>query len=1592
MNKATLNKAGFALNLFKNLVSTKVFVFVGLLFFIGFFTISIHQVSANSSGPNNSSNITTWSGIDQPWVNESDAATSDNAYAEVTVESFQTSDYLVLDNFGFSIPTGATITGIGVTVERQASTNARIADTYLSLLVGGSPSGSNLANTGAPWGTAETSVDYGGSGNTWGNSLTASDVNDSSFGVVFMLQSTASKGAIGYVDNIRVTVFYSPPYGLTSTQSGNWTAGTTWGGSCSTGCSAGVDYPGITESVTIASGHNVTVPADTTIGSVSVNGGGTLTLSSGVTLTLGNTGTPLSISGTFTPGTGTVKYMGSSANIAPTTYYNLTCGDGVASVTDTLSGTTTVTNVLTVSANASFLASSYTLNLNGSGTPVVRSGTFTPGTGTVNYTSGSGITALSSAAITYYNLVINGTGTFNTGAISSVFVSNDLTVTSGTLTGAVSFEVDGGDVTGNGVINMTGSVFYLFGSGTGTFGGNSNWSFNQLVLGEDDGLDLTATGSGSITTSTLIFNAIVNAGSKTWIITGSGTPFTGPIDNYGTSTFRYTSASGATVNTNTAFYNLEISPASGTPTFSLPVASNLSTINNFTVSGVSGTTFSANNASSYVEVGGTLSISTGNTFVAPPSGGVLYIGANFSNSGTFTHNSCNIYFTSTSTGRTISTNGSQLNNVSFVGSGGGWSPSSAMVLAGDLTMSSGTLSGTQNITVNGGDVTGNATINMTGGTFLVDGTSGTGFGGNTAWTFNNLTFGDGSGSATTTAIGTGSITVTGVLTTAVSQTLNAGSKTYILSGTGTPLVNNGGFQASTSTFQYTGTSATLIGFTYNNITLGGTGTYTLPSSTSLTGNLVVTSGATVIKGASGISFIGTSPQTITDNNSSKQDLGAVTISNTAAAWCNISSTACNSSWLNRKKITMDNSTLSSSLTNYPVLVSLTSANIDYSKTLNSGQDIRFVDADGVTALNYEIESWDESGTSLVWVKVPTVSNNNTDFFWMYYNNVAATDNQSKTSVWDSNYKAVYHLPNGSSLSGSDSTSNAYNLSNVGSTTATAGKVGGAANLNGSNQYLGNTSVSITTGSSISISFWQNIASGDVSTGSAFNIGAADEPNRIQAHAPYTDNTLYWDYGSYASGGRVSTSYASYLNAWAYVTLEYNSSSSLHAIYLNGALANSSTSSNTPNSTRTGLEIGRWIGYQKAKIDEFRVSTVARGADWIKADYNSANNTMNTFGAEESTSSLGVSMGSSLKMTSVTVSVGSSFGMNGSNTLTLTGNSSPLSVSGSFAMSTGTIDFSSASTTGTTIPALTYYNLTLNKAGNTFTAAGNITANNFSITAGSFTAPTTLTINGDFVNSGTFNANSGTVVIAPTSTALSSSISAASTTFYNLTTTTPGASLKFKSGTAFTISNTLTVTGVRGNPTWLISDSQGSTWTITLSANPSLSYVNVRDAICSGGVAPPQNSLVFNVGNNSGTCFGFTIFHAGGGSSGGGAGSSGSSTGGGGSGGSGGSRPIQATATATQTGGVINNSVSVTNAGSGYTTTPSVCISGSGGGSGAIAVATLSSGTISQITISNGGSGYSGTITVGIEAPPGDGGSACSSGSGGGSGGGGGASP
>lgn len=171
-----------------------------------------------SSGPNSSGTIANDSTVGSvAWTNLSLASTSNNQYAQCAVgSSGVVTNYLKATNFGFSIPGGSTIDGIRVGVE--CSSDQLFASDYsVKIVKGGVISGNNKAYT--PDITSESIILYGGVADLWGLAFTDSDINSSTFGVVWSGQNNSTKfSSTYYIDHITITVYYTSGGGSSVSQ------------------------------------------------------------------------------------------------------------------------------------------------------------------------------------------------------------------------------------------------------------------------------------------------------------------------------------------------------------------------------------------------------------------------------------------------------------------------------------------------------------------------------------------------------------------------------------------------------------------------------------------------------------------------------------------------------------------------------------------------------------------------------------------------------------------------------------------------------------------------------------------------------------------------------------------------------------------------------------------------------------------------------------------------------------------------------------------------------------------------------------------------------------------------------------------------------------------------------------------------------------------------------------------------------------------------------------------------------------------------------------------------------------------------------
>ncbi|HEX6426591.1 MAG TPA: T9SS type A sorting domain-containing protein [Niastella sp.] len=193
-----------------------------LLFCYVLFTAPFAQAQCIASGPNSpaSSTSASFAGSDYSFSNPLNCLISDNnrsmASPTIFLLSGQT-EYLQATNFGFSIPTAATVCGIEVNIEKSATnlllSFTSVTDNNVRIIKNGSRTGTNLAQN-AQWSEDnDASTTYGNNNELWGTSWTPSDINSTNFGVAISASITGIAALLpaARIDNISITVYYLDP-------------------------------------------------------------------------------------------------------------------------------------------------------------------------------------------------------------------------------------------------------------------------------------------------------------------------------------------------------------------------------------------------------------------------------------------------------------------------------------------------------------------------------------------------------------------------------------------------------------------------------------------------------------------------------------------------------------------------------------------------------------------------------------------------------------------------------------------------------------------------------------------------------------------------------------------------------------------------------------------------------------------------------------------------------------------------------------------------------------------------------------------------------------------------------------------------------------------------------------------------------------------------------------------------------------------------------------------------------------------------------------------------------------------------------------
>ena len=315
-----------------------------------------------------------------------------------------------------------------------------------------------------------------------------------------------------------------------------------------------------------------------------------------------------------------------------------------------------------------------------------------------------------------------------------------------------------------------------------------------------------------------------------------------------------------------------------------------------------------------------------------------------------------------------------------------------------------------------------------------------------------------------------------------------------------------------------------------------------------------------------------------------------------------------SSWDKRKQWVVTN-TGSTTLTNYAAYINVS----DEPEMQADYDDVVFTDSNSVL-IPFELENYTASFADY-WVNV-TIPGSSSVTGWMYYSNDGATSQEDMEGVWDSNYKMVQHLQDMT-----DSTSYSNDGTNNGATYNQSGRIDGA-------YYFNNTEIDyISCGNDASLDF----------TTSPFTIEVLVSINdwnrdRVLVSKGWgsingfnffiqVNNRIYLITGQAAGYQATYSVVLAQNDDWIHVVVVRNGATA--TIYRNGIDITTSHASHidpvtTANALKLGVRSADNANRFNGTLDEVRISSTARSADWINQSYEMVVNqsTWVTWGEEE----------------------------------------------------------------------------------------------------------------------------------------------------------------------------------------------------------------------------------------------------------------------------------------------------------------------------------------------------------------------------------------
>ncbi|GAA5132190.1 DUF2341 domain-containing protein [Luteolibacter yonseiensis] len=298
----------------------------------------------------------------------------------------------------------------------------------------------------------------------------------------------------------------------------------------------------------------------------------------------------------------------------------------------------------------------------------------------------------------------------------------------------------------------------------------------------------------------------------------------------------------------------------------------------------------------------------------------------------------------------------------------------------------------------------------------------------------------------------------------------------------------------------------------------------------------------------------------------------------------------NPAWTKRQTLTLDTSGDAAALPGSPgtatVLVRLSDGNFPFASAREDGSDLRFIAADGKTALSHQIESYDNLlNEAFVWVKVPDIGASGKTTIHLYSGNPAPDAGPKAAEAYDADTALVWHFA-GRGAAPADTTGN-NNSATAPATTAEGSLIGNGLRLLATPVTLPQSpSLEWKAGQALTLSTWIKPAA---LQDNAVLLSRGEGASSFQLLLNQGVPVIRLGTQASAAGAPVAA------NTWSHLALVADGAKL--QLFVNGA-PYATLAAGLP-ALAAPITLGAENSGFAGEVDEFTLSTTARSEAWIK---------------------------------------------------------------------------------------------------------------------------------------------------------------------------------------------------------------------------------------------------------------------------------------------------------------------------------------------------------------------------------------------------------